>query len=160
MLASQGKQECLAGVGAGSRMQGHHIPLSTPCGCLPIGMILREALPGSRHCCLPCTGGEGLPSCLSPSLHPPLPVGSQHRLSPQAAGIPWPVPAGGPARGCPCGARVAGCFPFDSSGCVSTCVLLGDPTAKGKCSLHLCHTAMFLFPVPMSHWRRLWLSLM
>lgn len=39
MLASQGKQERLAGVGAGTRVQGHHVSLSLllvaafPLGC-------------------------------------------------------------------------------------------------------------------------------
>lgn len=106
MLASQGKQECLAGVGAGTRMQGHHIPLSTPCGCLPIGILLRKALPGSHHCCLPCKGGEGLPSCLSPLLHPPLPVGSPGSVpSLQVSSGPWQLealPEEG-SLGSPCG---------------------------------------------------------
>lgn len=92
-------------------------------------------------------GEEELPSCLSPSLHPtPLPAGSVGS-DPQTAGIQWPVPVGGPPRIRPCGARVTVCPQLDCS--VFTCVLLGDLPAKGKCSLHVCHTAMYLLPVPI-----------
>lgn len=68
-----------------------------------------------------------------------------------AAYAQWPIPAGCPARGCPCDCVLSLRF---HGLCFQLC------GAWRKCSLHLCHTAMFLLPVPMAHCRGLWLSLM
>lgn len=130
-------------------MDPSHVLLFTPCGCPPIGMLLREGNP-RQQTLLFAMLGRGAAFLPFPLTAPSPPCG-QHRLSPQIAGIQWTVPAGRPARGCPCD-----CVP--SLRFHGLCLQLCD--AWRKCSLHLCHTAMFLLPVPMTHWRRLWLSLM
>lgn len=74
MLASQGKQECLAGVGAGIRCRAitalHFLWLPS------VGMLLREGTPRQPLLLFAMWGGTGAVFLPFPSLHHPLPVGS------------------------------------------------------------------------------------
>lgn len=139
----------------GSMSQGagpSRVPLSVPRGHLPIRVLPGKGAPGQPSLLPAVPVGRGaafLPFPLTASCSPSRRQLRQEAQVPRLQAFSGLCRFGGAARGCLCGARVPPCFHLVSSGCIFTCLALGDLPAKENALcvwvmlLRTCFAALF-----------------